>query len=314
MLENTSTPGKAVLFFITRLFILAGMVLFFSSVSYLMGVYLCKLLFGFDLLTNPELMNAYGTDPYVLNALKMLQVIVSIGAMLVPAWLFPKALEQTPKQFLQLTAKPNRIFWLICILMILVNIPLISWLVEINEQFRLPESMAALEAQLKSAEEAANRMTKAFLSGTSVTDLGINIFIVALVPAVAEELLFRGALQRFIKFCFGNTHAAVLSAAIIFSAFHGQVYGFLPRMVLGMLLGYIFAYSGSLWPAVWVHFMNNAISVIIGHYKLEETGWALFNESYHFPVYAILLSAVACVSLVYLMYRNQQQQPFEHGT
>lgn len=314
MLENTSTRGHSVLFFITRLFILAGMVLFFSAVSSLFGIYVCKLLYGFDFLGDSELMNTYDTNPYVMKALKLLQVLISIGAMLIPAWFFPKALEQDSKQFLQLSTKPKMLFWLLAVLMILVNIPFISWLVELNAGFSLPESMAALEAQLKASEEAATRMTNAFISGTTTADLFVNLFVVALVPAIAEELLFRGALQRFIKFCFGNTHAAVLSAAIIFSAFHGQIYGFLPRMVLGMLLGYLFAYSGSLWPAVIAHFINNTISVLIAHYKLEETGWALFNESYHFPVYAILLSAVACVSLVYLMYRNQQQQPFEHGT
>jgi membrane protease YdiL (CAAX protease family) len=313
MLENTSTPGKAVLFFLTRLFILGGMVLFFSTVSYLVGVYVCKLLFGFDFIANPNLLNEYETNPYVLNALKVLQVIVSIGAMLIPAWLFPKAIEQQRNSFLQLTSKPKPLFWLAAALFIVVNIPLISWLVDINAQFKLPESMADLEAQLKATEEVANRMTKAFISGNTINDFLINLFVVALVPAIAEELLFRGALQRFITFCFGNAHAAILSAAIIFSAFHGQVYGFLPRMVLGVLLGYIFAYSGSIWPAMLVHFMNNAISVLITHYKLDQTEWAIFDESYHFPVYAIVLSIVACVSLVYLMHRNQQQQPFEHG-
>ena len=314
MLENTSTPGKAVLFFITRLFILAGMVLFFSSLSYLIGVYGCKMLFGYDFLANPELMNDYETNPYILRALKIIQVIISIGAMLIPAWFFPRAIEQNTRQFLQLTAKPSLLFWVCALLMILVNIPLISWLVEVNAQFKLPESLSALEAQLKSSEELADRMTKAFISGTTSTDLWINLFVVALVPAIAEELLFRGALQRFITYCFGNVHAAILSAAIIFSAFHGQIYGFLPRMVLGMLLGYIVAYSGSLWPAVLVHFMNNSISVLIVHYKLDQSAWGIFNESYHFSVYTILVSTMACVSLIYLMYRKRQPQTFEHGT
>lgn len=314
MLENTSTPGKAVLYFLTRLFILAGMVLFFSSLSYMIGVYVCKLLFGYDFMTNPNLLNEYETNPYVLNALKVLQVIISIGAMVIPAWFFPKALEQNRQTFLQLQGKPDYRFWLAAVLVMLVNIPLISWLVEWNATFRLPESMAALEAQLKASEETANRMTKAFTSGTTLTDLSVNLLVVALIPAIAEELLFRGALQRFITYCFGNTHAAVISAAIIFSAFHGQVYGFLPRMVLGMLLGYLFAYSGSIWPAVLVHFINNTLSVCIAHFKLEQTGWAIFNESYHFPAYSIIISSIACIVLVYWMNRNQQQQPFEHGT
>ncbi|MES2779831.1 MAG: CPBP family intramembrane glutamic endopeptidase [Bacteroidota bacterium] len=290
------------------------MVLFFSSLSYLVGAYICKLLYGYDFLANPGLLNEYENSPYVLNALRVLQVVISIGAMLIPAWFFPKAIQQDSKQFLQLTSRPKWIFWLVTILLVLANIPLISWLVELNAQFRLPGSMAALEVQLKASEEAADEMTKAFLSGTTIRDLCINLFVVALVPAIAEELLFRGALQRFIYYCFGNKHAAIISAAIIFSAFHGQIYGFLPRMALGILLGYLFAYSGSLWPSVLVHFINNTISVLIVHFKLEETQWAIFNESYHFPVYTILLSVVACVSLVYLMYRNQQPQSFEHGT
>jgi membrane protease YdiL (CAAX protease family) len=289
------------------------MILFFTSLAYLVGVYSCKLLFGFDFMGNPSLLNEYETNPYVLSALKVLQVIISIGAMVIPACFFPKALEQNRHTFLQLQGKSKYTFWLAAVIVTLVNIPLISWLVEWNATFSLPESMAGLEAQLKASEETANRMIKAFTTGTTLADLSINLLVVALIPAIAEELLFRGALQRFITYCFGNTHAAVISAAIIFSAFHGQIYGFLPRMVLGMLLGYLFAYSGSLWPAVLVHFINNTISVVIAHFKLEQTGWAIFNESYHFPLYSVIISTIACISLVYWMNRNQQQQPFEHG-
>lgn len=305
MLENTSTQLKTVWFFLSRLFILAGMVLFFSSLSFVLGALMSKVIFGVDAINDPTVFSSFNENPQILNALKLLQVIITIGGMVIPAWFFPRAIEQQPALFLKLKGKVS-VYHLLCAIgIVFLSIPLVSWLIEMNARLQLPASFATLEAKLKASEEAAAKLTEAFVAGSSISDICINLFVVALIPAIAEELLFRGALQHFFTFCFKNIHVAVLLSAALFSAFHGQIYGFMPRWILGILLGYLFAYSGSVWPGVLAHFMNNALSLLVSNLVSDDTSFAILQDDYHFPVYLVLLSVAACTALVYFLYKTQ---------
>ena len=86
---------------------------------------------------------------------------------------------------------------------------------------------------------------------------------VAIVPAIGEELLFRGLIQKYFRQIFGNPHAAIWVTAILFSAFHLQFYGFLPRMLLGAFFGYLFYFSRNLGYAIIAHFINNGFTVTL---------------------------------------------------
>jgi membrane protease YdiL (CAAX protease family) len=305
MLENTSTQFKTVWFFISRLFILAGMVLFFSSLSYVLGALMSNVMFGVDVINDPTVFSSFDYNPKALNALKLLQVIITIGGMIVPAWFFPRAIDRQSALFLKLTGKIN-VYHLLCAIGItLLSAPMVSWLIEMNARLQLPASLAGLEAKLKASEEAAAELTKAFVASASISDLFINLIVVAIVPAIAEELLFRGALQNFFTLCFKNVHVAVLLSAALFSAFHGQIYGFMPRWVLGILLGYLFAYSGSIWPGVLAHFLNNALSLLASYFALEDSSLSFLQEDYQFPIYLLIISVFACTLLVYYLYKTQ---------
>ena len=96
-------------------------------------------------------------------------------------------------------------------------------------------------------------------------DLVINLGLIALIPAVGEELLFRGIIQRLFYKWSGDVHIGVWIAAILFSALHGQFFGFLPRMMLGAVLGYLLVWSGSLWLPIFVHMVNNGGAVIVAY-------------------------------------------------
>ncbi len=312
MLENTPTPIQSVLFFVTRSAILAGMILFFASVGYMLGGFLANAIWGVNLLSDPNRMNDYASDLAVLNTMKLLQVTITIGAMMIPAWTFPKALQQSPAAFLQVnsTFKPIYILWTLGI--IFLSVPFVSWLVEWNGAIQFPEKWQYLEQQLKASEDAAEALSKAFTTATTPAQFVVTLFIVAVFPAIAEEFLFRGALIPFFRMCFrNNVHVSVMLSAIIFSAFHGQFYGFFPRMVLGMLIGYLFVYSKSIWPGVLAHFINNAIAISIPYFEVEQSEWQLFNDQYHFPDYAVVLSLSLSIYLVFIMYRTNQKNNAE---
>lgn len=301
-----------IVFFITRFFVLAGMVLVFASFGYFVGAYLSKLLFHIDFFSDPQLMNQYLDNNQVLKSIKLLQVTLTIGAMMVPAWMFPNVLGQDKFTFTGFNQQPSIYFLFISLGIIILSAPFISWLIEWNQQIQFPASFAQLEASLKATEAQAQQMTQAFLKGQSPIDLIVNLFIVALIPAIAEELLFRGVLQKFVLFCFHQKHVSIWVAAILFSAFHAQFYGFFPRLILGVFLGYLFAQSGSIWVPIFAHFLNNAISVCIVHFQLDMQ-WTWLSESYAFPWYIVLLSIAISIGLLWIGNRLQPFNPLSNG-
>ncbi len=90
-----------------------------------------------------------------------------------------------------------------------------------------------------------------------------NLLVMALIPALGEELIFRASVQQMLVQWFKKPHVAVIITAVFFSAVHVQFYGFLPRLLLGLLLGYVYFFTGNLWYAILLHFINNAFTVCI---------------------------------------------------
>ena len=112
-------------------------------------------------------------------------------------------------------------------------------------------------------EDMAAQMMELFVNTDSIVQLFINIFVIAIIPGFCEELMFRGWIQRsLIKR--NNPHVAIWVTAIIFSAIHFQFYGFIPRMILGAILGYAYYYTGTLWASIIMHALNNTVAVVMG--------------------------------------------------
>ena len=140
-------------------------------------------------------------------------------------------------------------------------LPLISMLAEWNKGMELPSFLASVEEIMRQMEESALAMTEKFLNTSSFGMMIVNLLVMALLPAVCEEMMFRGWLQRVLGNRL-NYHVAIWVSAFIFSAIHFQFYGFVPRMIIGAALGYLYCYTGSLWASIIAHFTNNAAAVI----------------------------------------------------
>lgn len=147
-----------------------------------------------------------------------------------------------------------------------ISYPAIAVIAQWNEQIVLPDSLTGVENWMRQMEDAAKDVTDLFLSGETLSDLFLNLLIIAAAAAFVEEIFFRGALQQLIEKWLRNGHVAVWTAAFIFSAIHLQFYGFLPRLVMGAVLGYLFLYSRNLWIPMLYHFVNNAAVVVITYF------------------------------------------------
>jgi membrane protease YdiL (CAAX protease family) len=162
-----------------------------------------------------------------------------------------------------------------------------------------------LESVALPSEERAMQLTHLFLSSHEQLGYVPLVFAIALIPAVCEEVVFRGVLQPLLIKGTGNAHVAILISSVLFSAIHLQLYGFLPRLVLGAGLGYLAWWSGSLWAPIIAHFMNNALGIAIYRY----TNGSLDAET---PVYVQLaLLAVFALLTYFLMKKKMPQLPVQ---
>lgn len=153
--------------------------------------------------------------------------------------------------------------WLFAIpILYIASAPFISQLALWNADFHFPESMAGFEKSLREMEETAAKLTNVLLDDSSVTGLVTGILVVGILTGIGEETFFRAGIQRALTACNVNRHVAIWTTAIIFSAVHFQFYGFLPRIVIGAILGYLYYYSGSLWVPAAAHAFNNSLVVI----------------------------------------------------
>lgn len=301
MTEKNLFWEHPVVFFITRMFILAGMMLVFAGFAYSIALYTSKPIFGVDFLSNPTLLTDFKSTANI-NALKYIQALTSAGLFIYPAWYFCKSMHQIPVEFLKLNRKTKPIEIILAILVVLTAMPFISWLIYVNSFLKLPASMAQIETEMKAAEELAAQFTQAFIKADSLDVLWINLIVIAILPAIGEEFLFRGVLQNFIRLTTGKKHFTVWIVAIVFSAFHGQFYGFIPRLVLGAALGYAYLFTGNLWISIIMHFVNNAFTVVSSYTPIKNNLPTIMQDGYVFESWMINTgSVILTISLLWIL-------------
>ena len=200
-----------------------------------------------------------------LNALKIIQLFSSIGLFIVPPLIYAKLVSESPFIELGINAITNFKSIILTVLIMLMVMPFLSFTIDINSKLILPEFMSAIEEWMKQSEEQSMLLISSFLKMDNFLDFLFIFLLVAILPAVGEELLFRGVLQKlFIKWT-KKYHLGIWVTAILFSALHMQFYGFLPRLILGVMFGYLFFWSKSLWLPIIAHLLNNG-SVVIAAY------------------------------------------------
>ena len=200
-----------------------------------LGFALVYLNYGGAILANMDWMS--GTDPYYLPAQRILLTAQQIGLFLVPALLLAKTEGKKINVFYGFKKVKPEILLIVLLLMI-CTMPVLEWITEFNQKMVLPEAFKALERWMKAAEDQGMETTMALLKMDHIGIFILNLGMIALLPAIAEELMFRGALQRSMARMFNNPHVAIWFSAFIFSAIHMQFYGFLPRLFLGAAFGY----------------------------------------------------------------------------
>ncbi len=214
------------------------------------------------------------TDPKEINLLKAAQVITSTLLFIVPVALFCRFMRPERNVFLNMGAMPHVYFLITAAACIFFALPAVAGLEEWNQRIQLPAFFGSSQDWMVQKENTAEKVYMAFFEDKSMLGLFINLLVMGFVAALSEELFFRGMLQGILVKNKVNMHVAIILAAALFSAFHLQFFGFLPRFFLGIVLGYLYYITQNLWVSIAAHFFNNAFAIISVHLFSEEVAEA----------------------------------------
>ena len=249
-----------------------------------------------------EMLNASSGTASSIEVIKLLQLFISTGMFIVPALFFARLESDNWTTYLKFKKFPF-VLIIIAVLIMTSSGPLLELSAELNKSMKLPDFLKGLEQWMLSKELQMAEMTKQMLKMDTVGILLFNILMLAVIPAIGEELIFRGCLQKIFAKWSGNKHVAIWVTAIVFSAIHVQFYGFLPRMLLGALFGYLLIWSGTIWIPILGHFVNNAVAVLTA-YVYQQKGISLDKLDQPDPVafYIYIISFLAFSALLWTFY------------
>ncbi len=251
------------------LLVLVGFILVGMSVGNILAVMLLfKFLAGTsDVMQGTALISKLLESPEAVpngwNALMFLQAFSHVFTYLLPPLAYWFYIERRTLDDFQTRRDPSPLLWGMVLLLVLAFMPFNSLIVEWNAGMSLPDTLGGLEAWMREKEDQLTGVTTFLTQFDTIGQFWIALLVIGVLPAIGEEVLFRGVLQRKLMESWTNPHLAIWVTAALFSAIHVQFYGFFPRMLLGALFGYLYFWSGSLWVAIFAHFVNNGFMVLM---------------------------------------------------
>jgi membrane protease YdiL (CAAX protease family) len=275
----------------------------------LMGLLLCGFVLGggvslalWPMLTGQSSLDmARGLmDPQFVNHVRVIQLVSTFFIFFLPAFITARVLDRKPLSWLGYNRQADLKVIGFSLLLMALCIPVVGMFSEINEMIPVP---AGLEAVFREMEATYNRQVKAMTVFNGPADYMYTLLVMSLAPALFEETFFRGGMQRILHGMTGRTWMPVITTSLIFSAVHFSYFGFIPRFALGMTLGLLYTYSGSLWTSILAHFLNNAVVVTMMYYFTRQGMTPEQVMEMETPVWTGI-PALVIVVLLFVRYRK----------
>ena len=231
-----------------------------------------------------------------IGIIRFVQSVQQISLFIIPSFIIIKLISKKGESFTGIDIFP-RISDIIPVLFLaLLIIPITTFLGYLNSGIDLPAWLAGTEKWIGEMEKQADLLTGYLVNSSDVPTLLLNLAIMAVIPAIGEELFFRGLLQRLLGELIKSPHLAIWLVSIVFSSIHMQFYGFFPRLLLGLIFGYLYFWSRNIWMPIIMHFVNNAVPVILsfrsGTPEIAGSGREIYLKEIPPPVIQMILVAL----------------------
>ena len=281
-----------------------AILLLLSGVGLLIGSFVCvdiaKIYLRIPLQSVPDALK----NIQDANLARLTQFVFALFFMALPSFLFARVMSRSPFKYIGYNSAISGKQVFIVIGIMLAGLFVSGALGEVNSLIPLTKSA---ENYFKGLEDEYNKQVLIIANMKSVTDYIISIIIIALMPALFEEMLFRGSLQPVMIKLTKNGFAGILITSILFSAIHLSYYGFLPRLALGFIIGYVFYFSKNLWLSSLTHFLYNLYG-ISEVYALSRKGLITTDDlkDDSFPLFYGLLAAIA-IYVIFIVFKKESQ-------
>lgn len=228
-----------------------------------------------------------------------IQALNHVGLFLLPALAYWYVIER--RTWTQFSGRP---LWAVAglsvvALIVIAFMPFDGLIIEWNQNLHLPQTLAPIEQWIRDKEKGLAGITKYITTFNTPAQLVVAVLVIGVIPAVGEEVLFRGVLQRNVSYWTNNVHVGIWLAAILFSAIHVQFLGFFPRMLLGALFGYLYVWSGNIWVPILAHFVNNGFTVLMVYLHQRKLTTVDIESSESVPIWGAMLSLILTAGLLY---------------
>jgi membrane protease YdiL (CAAX protease family) len=251
-------------------------------------------------LSPEDIANGLSDNSIPANAMRILQAFMSLGMFLVPAMIYSQLADGPEKEFFGFHRKIPLSVWGLVVVLMLALSPFIDGLVYINYNLPYPEFLSGFMDNLIAQQNALSEQMETLTEMTNFNMFLVNILIIAVIPAIGEEWLFRGVIQKLFVENYHRKHAAIWLTAFFFALLHQSVFYFFGLWILGALLGYLKEWSGNIWLPVVAHFINNSAILVALYFAPDLVGDL---ETITFDWLLFIPSTVVSALCVYLVYK-----------
>ena len=282
-----------------QLLIFIGMSFALFMILTFIGTLILSKITGIGIFQVRDIENWNSNDPKMIYFIRGLLLLQFLGLFLIPSILFAYFSDPKPFHYLGLQGPQKTIYWLLAIVIMFVAIPAVEYIGALNQKINFGTET---QKWMKGMEEEATKQIQFMLAKHTPGELFTNLIFISLFAGIGEEIFFRGVLQRMFIRAFKNPWMGIVLTATIFSAFHFQFFGFFPRLALGIVLGAIYWYSGSLWPAIIAHFIYDGFIIVLVYLNpsmIKNPDQTLMNPNTLLPF--AMGSIVLTVLLLWLM-------------
>ncbi len=287
------------------LILLLSLIFLFSAVFSLAGAYLAVWIFGIDSIQ--AFTASFDNQLQYPEAMIFLQGFTAFGTFVLPALVYARIAASRPVSFFTLDRPISKQLLFLAVAALIAGQGLVTITAWLNQQIAFPEWTGALGRSLNEMNEKVDRGYRIFLDIHSFGRLLVMLLVAGIIPAFGEEFLFRGIVQRLFQRWTRSGHLAVWLAALIFSLIHMQFLNFLPRLILGAMLGYLFLWSGRLWYSIAAHFFNNAVLLVYAYvYVIQGGDPAALQSNADFQWLPVVFLSLLSLLLLYFFKKKAQ--------
>jgi membrane protease YdiL (CAAX protease family) len=284
------------------------LLLVFMIGGYFVATFLVSVLanwiFGISIFELMEVVANPASHPQGPGVMMLLQGVLQFLSFIIGPLILLRSLGYNLDHYLNWKIRP--LLWLVLLsgLLIILIMPANSAIISWNATLDFPDFMEGFERWARQQEDQLAEIMKLITRFETVPQLLVGLLVFAAIPAIGEELVFRGIVQRQFFRWMGNMHVAIWLAAVIFGAIHVQFFGFVPRVLLGALFGYLYFWSGRISVPIVAHFVNNGFTVLMLYLYQTKAIDADIESTEPMPLYTVVLSLVLSAAVIYYLYQR----------